>query len=289
MQVKVPQLSVKQAGLRTIAIGQLGLGPISVGTLALDNVGFALNAAHAVLQDVHATLTLTIRLDWGVHVGLPDGIPDINISNSVTFSMGFTLPVGTVTIPSLSNLQFNIPSVTAQNLSVNASPVAVQLNNVTADAIHAVNTALPSNGFTLSGLAFGSLTATGLGVPAATVGQATVGHVHGDPAAIPALSLSNLKLPAAQIPTIDSTVPLTIPLVFEGPAAGFDAGILRVKLTITPSLTTEVNHLRITGATASATAGQVVLHDVTLPYDALNLTLSQIGIDTIDIPNFTVG
>jgi hypothetical protein len=242
-----------------------------------------------VLQDVHATLTLTIRLDWGVHIGLPDGIPDINISDTVIFSMGFTLPVGTVTIPSLSNLKFDIPSITAQNLSVSASPLALQLNNVSADTIHAVNAALPTGGFTLSGLSFGSLTGTGLGVPAASVGQATVGHVHGDPATIPTVSLNSLNLPTAQIPTIDSTVPLTIPLVFEGPAAGFDAGILRVKLTITPSLTTQVNHLQITGATASATAGQVVLHDVTLPYDALNLTLSQIGIDTIDIPNFTVG
>jgi len=113
--------------------------------------------------------------------------------------------------------------------------------------------------------------------------------VHGDPAAIPALSLADLQLPSAQIPTIDSTVPLTIPLVFQGPSAGFDAGILRVKLTITPSLTTHVNHLQIAGATASASAGQIVLHDVTLPYDALNITLSQIGIDTIDIPNFTIG
>jgi hypothetical protein len=33
---------------------------------------------------------------------------------------------------------------------------------------------------------------------------------------------------------------------------------------------------------------QIVLNDVTLPYDALNLTLSQIGINTIDIPVLTL-
>ena len=36
------------------------------------------------------------------------------------------------------------------------------------------------------------------------------------------------------------------------------------------------------------TEEQVVLHNVTLPYDALNVTLSQIGIDTVKIPAFNV-
>jgi len=176
-----------------------------------------------------------------------------------------------------------------RNLAVSASPVALQLTNVAADAIHATDVALPRDGFTLSGLSFGSLSGSGLGVPAATIGQATVQHVHGDPAKIPAFSLGGLTLPSAQIPSIDSTIPLTIPFDLEGPAAGFDAGILRVTLSINPSLTTRIENLQIAGASASASVGQIVLHDVTLPYDALNLTLSQIGVDTIDIPNFTVG
>jgi len=57
---------------------------------------------------------------------------------------------------------------------------------------------------------------------------------------------------------------------------------------IVPSVLTHIDHLEISGATASASVGQIVLHDVTLPYDALNLTLSQIGIDTVQIPSFTV-
>lgn len=289
MQIKVPQISVKQAGLRTVSIGQLGLGPISVANLTLSNVGFTLNASHAVLQDVRVTLTLKVSLEWHIHVGLPDGIPDIDVGDTFEFDMSFSLPVGTITIPSLSNLKFDIPSLTAQNLAVNANPLALQLANVAADNIHATNAALPRDGFAISGLSFGSLTGAGLGVPAATVSQATVQHVHGDPARIPTFALNGLQLPAAQIPSVDSALPLSIPLVLQGPAAGFDAGVLRVTLRITPSLLTEVQHLQITGASASASVGQIVLHDVVLPYDALNVTLSQIGIDTIDIPNFTVG
>ena len=81
MQLKVPQLSVRQAGLQTISIGQLGIGPISVGSLALNNIGFTFSAAHAVLQNVEVTLTLRITLEWHIYVGLPDDIPDINIGD----------------------------------------------------------------------------------------------------------------------------------------------------------------------------------------------------------------
>ena len=47
-----------------------------------------------------------------------------------------------------------------------------------------------------------------------------------------------------------------------------------------------IDHLEITNANATATVGQVVLHNVTLPYDVLNLTLSQIGKDTVSIPAY---
>jgi hypothetical protein len=49
-----------------------------------------------------------------------------------------------------------------------------------------------------------------------------------------------------------------------------------------------VGHLEITDAAASATVGSIALNNVTLPYDVLNLTLSQVGIKTIDVPAFNV-
>ena len=113
-------------------------------------------------------------------------------------------------------------------------------------------------------------------------------HVHGDPAKIPAFTLNNVQLPAAQIPSITSTIPLSIPADLETVSAGFDAGVLRVAIHIQPSVLFHVERLQITNASASATVGQVVLHNVTLPFDALNITLSQIGIDTIEIPSFTL-
>jgi hypothetical protein len=289
VQAKIPQLSVQQAGVQTISIGQLGLGPIAIGNLVLSNVDFSLNAAQAVLHNITVTVTLHLTLEWHIHIGLPDGIPDIDVGD--TYDLGsptFSLPVGNVTIPGLSNLKFHIPTVSAQNLGVSASPLSLQLTNLSAEEIHASDAVAPTNGFTISGLTLASLSAAGLGVPAAAVAQATVGHVRGDPVKIPSFTLGGLQLPAAQIPSITSTIPLNIPANLQGPAVGFDAGILRVVLHITPSVLSHIDQVDIIGASATASVGQIVLHDVTLPYDAHNLTLARIGIDTISVPSFAI-
>ena len=289
MITKVPQLSVKQAGLRSVAVGQVAIGPISVGNLVLTNADFSMSAAQGVLHNMSVTVTLHITVEWHIHIGLPDGIPDIDIGD--TYDLGtfsFSMAVGDVVIPGLHNLQFHIPSLTAQDFSVSASPVGLQVSNLSAEPIHATDVELPSQGFTIAGLTLTSLAGNGIGVPAAKVAQATVGHLHGDPVKIPTFTLGGLHMPAAQIPVISSSTPLDIPANLQGPSPGFDAGILQVAIHITPSVLSHIDHLEITGANASATAAQIVLHDVTLPYDVLNLTLSQVGVDTIDVPAFTV-
>jgi hypothetical protein len=110
----------------------------------------------------------------------------------------------------------------------------------------------------------------------------------GDAISIPAFTLTNLNLPAAQIPSVSSIAPLTIPADLPSLNVGFDASILKVVIKFTPSALSKVSQLTINNATANATAGQVVLHNVTLPYDVLNLALSQVGINSISIPAFNV-
>jgi hypothetical protein len=46
----------------------------------------------------------------------------------------------------------------------------------------------------------------------------------------------------------------------------------------------EVDQMRMSGVQASASAETIELQNVTLPYGAVELTLSDLGIQTIDIP-----
>lgn len=289
LQVNVPKLDVQQAGLTTISVGQVAIGPITVGDLVLNNTDFSLTGAQGLLKNVNVTVTVKISVEWHVHVGLPDGIPDIDVGDTYDLgSLSFPMPVGDIAIPALNNVHINIPTLNAQNLSVSATPLSLQLQNAKADQIHVDHATLPSAGFTIAGLALASVEGEAVSVPAAKVDQATIRHVHADPIKIPSFTLGNLHLPAAQIPHVSSSAPLDIPANLQTRSVGFDAGILRVAIKVKPSALSHIDHLEISNANASATVGQVVLHNVVLPFDALNLTLSQIGINTIEIPAFTV-
>jgi hypothetical protein len=290
LQVSVPALDVQQASLQAIDIGQVAIGPITVGDLILNNVDFAMSAAQAVLQSVGVTIHIHVTVDWHVHVGMPDWIPDIDFGDSYdlgTLSFG-PINIGDVVIPGLNNVQLHIPTMTAQNMAVSANPLGLKANNATADQIHAAGLALPSAGFSIAGLALTSIQGNTISVPAAKLDHASIAHLHGDPIQVPAFTGSNLTLPSAQIPQVSSSAPLDIPANLSTLTVGFDAGILSVHIHLTPSALMSVNHLEITNANANATVGQLVLHNVTLPYDVLNLTLSQIGINTVAVPAFNV-
>lgn len=289
MRATIADLAAQRATVGSLSIGHLGIGPITVRELTLADAALSMTGAQAVLQSVTVTVTLRISLEWHVHVGLPDGIPDIDVGDTADLgSFPFAMPVGDIVLPHLDDLQFAIPAVTAQNLSVPATALTVELTGARAEGIHATNTAAPSAGLLLAGLSLTSVAADAVSIPAATVEQATARHVLGDPLRLPALTLPGLTVPAAQVPVVRSTTPMTIPAQLQGPSPGFDAGLVRVVLHLRPSVVTRVEHLELTGAAAAVTVGQVVLHDVTLPYDVLDLTLSQVGIESVDLPALTI-
>jgi hypothetical protein len=47
-------------------------------------------------------------------------------------------------------------------------------------------------------------------------------------------------------------------------------------------------NLHVPGLTASTSIGSIELHNVVAPYELLNLTLSQIGIDTVQVPSVAI-
>ena len=290
MLANLPALDVQQAGLQTINIGQVALGPISVGSLVIDNAHVEMSAAQITLQNVSVTVTIDVSVEWSVHIGMPDWIPDINEGDTYdlgSFSVG-PVTIGTIVVPGVNNIRLDIPTLQAQNLSVTADQASLSLRNATADQVHATNVAVPAAGFTIAGLMLNSIQGNNISVPAAKIDQASVGHLHGDPISLPVFTLHNLNLPAAQVPTINSSAPLDIPANLPRVNVGFDASVVKVIIHFTPSTKSHVDHLSISNGNASATVGQVVLHNVTLPYDVLNLTLSQIGINSISIPAFAV-
>jgi hypothetical protein len=291
LQANVPQLDVQRANLASIAVGHVGIGPIHIGELVVQNANVTLSAGAGILRNVRVTITLQITLSWRVHIGLPWPFDDIDIGDDYDLgSPSFSTTVGDITIPGLSNIQINVPSLRATNATTGAAnPLTnLQIGQTTAEQIRARNAVLPTAGFTIAGLTLESVDATAITAPAAQVGDATVGRVRGDPLRVGEFSLGGLNLPAVSVPNVTSTAPFDIPATLAARTFRMDAGVLVVSLRIRPSALSHVEQLRLTNANASASVGQIVLRNIVLPYEALNLTLGQIGIETIGIPAITV-
>jgi hypothetical protein len=59
-------------------------------------------------------------------------------------------------------------------------------------------------------------------------------------------------------------------------------------LTVTPSASVTMDELRISNVPATASVGSVTLENLVLPYDVFDVTLSELGIDTIAVPTVEV-
>jgi hypothetical protein len=126
-----------------------------------------------------------------------------------------------------------------------------------------------------------------VGVPAATANQVTIGQVKGSGLPIGQVSLSNLALPATNIADIVSNAINTHAV---GPTyqIGADLAILDVTLNITPDATAAIDSLSITGLKSSGSIGKIQMSNVVAPYELMNMTLSQIGIQTITVPTLAI-
>jgi len=125
-------------------------------------------------------------------------------------------------------------------------------------------------------------------VPAATIGGVTIAHVHGAPLTIGAFNLNNLALPNATANDVVSG-PMNIPVPRPDVSLpDLELGIFDVQLIVTPLATMVIDSMHLSGVKAGATVGTVEVHNVTLPYDALHITLANVGIETVAMPTIGV-
>jgi hypothetical protein len=290
MRATVPDVGIERASVARVDIGQVAIGPMAVGQLVIRDAAVGIAAGRAEMRDVRLTLTLRFEVFWEVHIDLPWPFDDIDVGDRGALgSMSIRFPARDAAIPGLRDIRLHIGQMTGRDVRVAADPISgLQLTAVTAEALRAADASAPVTGFTLSGLGLSSFALAGVGIPAAAVRSLVVRRATGAPITLPGLTLRGLSLPAAASNDISSAgldIPFTTTAERLGP---IDFGLLRVGVDVTPSARAQVGRLELSGVRASATVGAVEVRDVTLPYEALGLTLSDIGIETIDIPTIGV-
>lgn len=292
MQATVPGMTAQKASVATVSVGRLAIGAISVGELLVSNARMGITSGRAYLHNVRVETVLEFDLVWSLVVPFDWPFDDFVITERTSPLGSLTIPVrlGDAEVPTLRDIDLDVNSLTASGLSLTASPIdAVELANVTADGISASGVALPVNGFQLAGLGLSSLSASAIAVPGAGLGSAVVEHVGGDPLLLPRLGLEGLTLPAAAVGDITSG-PLDIPVERAEPdeTPWIPLGVLKAKLRVSASAGMRVDSMQLSGVSLDISAPSIELREVQLPYDLLNLTLSDLGVETIEIPTLGV-
>lgn len=287
MRTTIPDATIQRSGVGTVSVGQVGIGPITIGQLVLTDLALSTAADSAFLRNFVVTVTYTMRLDWHLHIDFP-GHPIDEAGSEDLDSPSFAVGFGDIRVPGLENLKIDIASLSANNVAATANPVAnLQLGSAVAEQIRARNLQLPAQGFSIAGLGIGGLNVGGFGVPAASLDSLTIGRLHGDAFPLGQMALANLALPSAAIADIvgqgvDATA-TPKPKAFH-----LDLGCLDLTLKVNPQAQAHIDQLMIHNVTASTSIGKIELRNVVAPYELLNLSLAQVGIDTITVPSVAI-
>lgn len=288
MQTVVPEVRIARAHVARVGIGRLDLGPIAVGELIATQVGAQIRSGRAELRDLHVTVRLRFRLVWSLRVPLPWPFDDIVITEQVSDLGSLDLPFafGDAEIPGLRDIDLQIPQLRATDVVTEADPVTgVEVIGVQADGVRLLDLTLPVAGFQFAGLDLTAVNVNDVAVPAAGARTVAVQALRGAPIRLPVLRLRGLSLPAAAAGDvgsgpIDLTVNRSDP--FETPT--LPLGVLRVALRVEAGARTRVAQMRLSDMQVGASARTVEVRDVTVPFSAGQLTLSDLGLDVLEIP-----
>ncbi len=294
MKISVPETRVAKARAQQASIGELKLGPIQVGQLSLSGVKLRTRTSTAQLRNLHLALTMSYSLDWrvGVVIDVPAPFPDLNISESGTMDLGtmkLGIPFGNLSLPGLADLSVDVPSLVARDLEVIAGALKNQnLGAALAEGIRTQGLVAPGQGFQTSGLGLASASAQGITLPDAALAGATIARVSGGTLPIGGLSIPGLDLPALKLPRLacENVGATSNPVVTKLPTA--DIGLLAATLKVTTTAQFTMDELRVDGVQAAASIGEIALKNIELPYEVLNVSLSQIGLEGIAIPQVEV-
>jgi hypothetical protein len=288
MRLTSAEIGLADATVATVDVGQLAVGPMSVGSLVLDGTRVELSTGAAQLRNLRVTVTLAMALDWEVSVSIPvAGNFDWN-GTIVLGSHSLTVGVGDVNLPGLESLSLDLATIDVSDLSAVVGPLQdVHLGALTAHQLKVTGVVAPVPEFQLVGLGLGGLSVNGLDLPGASVEAISIGSIKGGDLPVPTMTLPGLQFPEAAVGDVRGG---GLDVNGTSNPVGFraDAGVLKVTLRVTPSARTRADEFRLSGIRSSGSVQSLRLSDVVLPFEMTNLTLSQLGVTSIQVPTLQV-
>lgn len=278
-RINIVQVMASQGNIGDIDIDKILLGDAHIGKLTLQGVTARINSASAFLQDVRAVIELRFRLDWWVDILWieEDGSEDLG-------SLSFGMSIGDVSVPSLANIDLNVPSMSAENLSTTIAPITgLDLGGGTFNGLDVKDTAVPADGFQLSGLGVGNLSLSNLQVPKTRTREARIQQFKPNaPLNLPRADLTQLQLPAAAAGNIKSGH-IALDGIASTRAISVNFGIFGITIKVTPVLHMNIGSMLLQDVSLSAGVSQAKIENIRVPLDVRGVTLKNIDLNGLNV------
>jgi hypothetical protein len=279
-KIKINQVRAESGSLADLDIDKVLLGDATISKIILTGTSAKLKGAQAFLQNVRMVLQLKFSLQWEVDLGWLGSWGDTNDLGSLPFGMN----LGNISIPSLANIDLNIPSVSVDNVQAQFNAITnLDLGGAQIKKISAKETGLPADSFGLSGIGIGSVSLTNLSVPKTATEAVSIEEFTPNAAVVlPGVELANLQIPSAQVDNI-STGGFNFVAQASARSIGADLGVLAIKLIVTPVVHMDVGTMAIHDVVLAATANKLKVQDIRLPITIRGINLKNLVLQTVDI------
>jgi hypothetical protein len=283
-KINVAQIVAKTGQVGDISIGEIAIGDVVVDSLKLTDTSANLTSGSAFLQDVAMTLELRFRLEWWIDIEIyeDEGVEDLP-------TLWFSMNVGNVQVPSLDDIEMDIPEVTVSNLSANVAPIKnLDLGPAGFTKLKVDDLTLPSAGFSLAGLALGTLNLSGLGAPEVKAAKAGIDEfTPTHTVVLPAANVQGISIPSTSIPNVSSGN-FGLDAQASSRALKVDFDIFGFRFVVTPIVHMHINAMTLQGLALSADVGQVSVQNARLPVNVKNIVLKSLKLDDVSLSDISL-
>lgn len=279
-KIKINQVRAESGSMADLDVDKVIFGDAVINKIILTGTSATLKGARAFLRNVRMVLELKFALHWEIDLGWLgswDGDNDLG-------SLPFGMELGDISIPSLANIDMNIPSLSVDNVHAQIAPINnLDLGGAQIKKLAAKETGVPAEGFGISGLGVGSLSIKNLSVPKTATDAVSIEEFTPNAAiSLPGVELANLRIPSAQVDNI-TTGGFNFMARASARSLGVDLGILAIRLTVTPVVHMDVGTMAIQDVALAATAGKLKVQDIKLPITIRGVNLKNLVLQTVDI------
>jgi hypothetical protein len=283
--INIAQASGASATVSDIKVDQIVLGGVTIGQLDLEGTSLDLNSGSASLQNVRIVLTLDFQFNWWINLGFWS-----DSGNADLGKLSFALDLGNVSIPSLGNIPLSVPNIALASLNATVAPITqIDLGGGNLAGITATSMTFPKNGFTLSGLGFGSISVASIEIPEATVSQVAIQQFRPNASIVlPSATLGPVQIPSASAADVQTSSPVS----FSGSASqqplSLSLGVLGGSINVTPTAYVSIGTLALQGVALTGSVTQAILKNIGVPVEVHGFSLNNIDIAQVTATNITL-